>query len=134
MLRIFRSSALFYSGRQEEGIGMLREVLAENKKMDGIRPLLASYLACMGRDEEARKELTEEALALSKADHDMAFWVGSAYASLGEKDLAFKWLERAVKLGNENKPWYENNACLKSLRGDQRFIDLMEKIEGEVSH
>ena len=134
MIRIFRSSALFYSGQQDEAIRMLREVLAENQKMDGIRPLLANYLACMGREEEARKELTEEALALSKADHDMAFWVGAAYASLGEKDLAFKWLERAVKLGNENKPWYENNKCLNSLRSDPRFDDLMEKIKGEISH
>ncbi|HEY0427323.1 MAG TPA: protein kinase [Pyrinomonadaceae bacterium] len=134
MLKIFRSNALFHSGKTEEGIDMLREVLRENPKMDGIRPLLANYLACVGRDEEARKELTEEALALSKADHDMAFWVGSAYASLGEKDLAFKWLERAVKLGNENKPWYENNECLDSLRSDSRFNDLLDKIEGEISH
>ncbi len=134
MLKIFRSSALFYSGKQDEAIALLREVLAENQKMDGIRPLLASYLACLGREEEARAELTDDALALSKADHDMAFWVGSAYASLGEKDLAFKWLGRAVKLGNENKPWYENSKCLSSIRSDPRFAELMEKIEGEITH
>jgi serine/threonine protein kinase/tetratricopeptide (TPR) repeat protein len=133
MLRIFRSNALFHSGETEEGIEMLREVLKENPKMDGIRPLLANYLACVGREDEARKELTEEALALSKADHDMAFWVGSAYSSLNENDLAFKWLERAIKLGNENKPWYEKNECLEPIRSDPRFAKLLERIDGEIS-
>jgi serine/threonine-protein kinase len=134
MLKIFHSQAVFYQGDAAKGIEMLREVLEDNPQMDGIRPLLASFLACAGRDEEARMELTEDALALSKADHDMAYWVGAAYAALGERDLAFKWLERAVKLGNENKPWYENNKCLDSIRTDARFGELLEKIEGEISH
>jgi Flp pilus assembly protein TadD len=134
MLKIFHSQALFYKGEPEEGIEKLREVLENNPQMDGIRPLLASYLACAGHSEEARAELTEDALALSKADHDMAYWVGAAYAALDERDLAFKWLERAVKLGNENKPWYENNKCLDSIRSDPRFADLLQKIEGEISH
>jgi serine/threonine protein kinase/Flp pilus assembly protein TadD len=134
MLKIFHSQALFYQGDTAKGIEMLREVLENNPQMDGIRPLLASYLACAGQSEEARQELTEDALALSKADHDMAYWVGAAYAALGERDLAFKWLERAVKLGNENKPWYENNRCLDSIRSDPRFADLLQKIEGEISH
>ena len=58
----------------------------------------------------------------------MAYWVGAAYARLGEKDLAFKWLERAVKLGNENKPWYQADASLDSLRDDPRFAELLEKM------
>jgi serine/threonine protein kinase/tetratricopeptide (TPR) repeat protein len=134
MLKIFHSQALFYQGDTAKGIEMLREVLENNPQMDGIRPLLAGYLACAGLHDEARAELTEDALALSKADHDMAYWVGAAYAALGEQDLAFKWLERAVKLGNENKPWYENNKCLNSIRQDPRFNDLLQKIEGEISH
>lgn len=134
MLRIFRSAALFYRGDREEGIKMMQGVIAENPKMDGIRPLLAIYLAQSGRDEEARAQLTESSLALSKADHDMAFWVGAAYAALGEKDLAFKWLDRAVKLGNENKPWYVNNEALNSLRDDPRYKDLIDKISADSMH
>ncbi|HMJ08869.1 MAG TPA: hypothetical protein VK468_07680, partial [Pyrinomonadaceae bacterium] len=62
------------------------------------------------------------------ADHDMAYWVASTYALLGEKDLAFKWLNRAVKLGNENRPHYEHDHSLDSLRDDPRFGELMAKI------
>jgi Flp pilus assembly protein TadD len=96
--------------------------------MDGIRPLYAIYLAGSGRAEEARAQLSEDALALSRSDHDMAYWVGSTYALLGDKDLAFKWLNRAVKLGNQNKPHFEHDKSLDSLRDDSRFDDLMAKM------
>ncbi len=72
---------------------------------------------------------TEEARGLAKADHDMAYWMTSASALLGEKDEAFYWLERAIKLGNENRPWFEVDKCLASLRDDPRFDELMKKIE-----
>jgi hypothetical protein len=58
----------------------------------------------------------------------MAYWVASTYAILGEKDLAFKWLNRAVKLGNENKPHYERDHSLDTLRDDPRFAELLSKI------
>ncbi|HSK73691.1 MAG TPA: tetratricopeptide repeat protein, partial [Pyrinomonadaceae bacterium] len=128
MLRIFRSGAYYYSGKKAEAIEMMQEVLTENQEMDGIRPLFAVYLAGSGKPDEARAQLTDEALALSKADHDMAYWVCSAYALLGEKDLALKWLERAIKLGNENQPWFERDHSLDSLRDDPRFIELMDRI------
>ncbi len=128
LVRVFRSALLFYRGEREEAIDIMREVLSENPQMDGIRPLFAIYLAGTGRADEAREQLTEDALAISKADHDMAYWVGAAYARLGEKDLAFKWLERAVRLGNENKPWYENDTSLASLRDDPRWEELMNKM------
>jgi Flp pilus assembly protein TadD len=128
MLRIFHAATLFHRGDREEGIAMLEKVIAENPQMDGIRPLLAAFLAVVGRTEEARAELSPEALALAKSDHDMAYWTGEAYAQLGEKDLAFKWLNRAVKLGNENKTFYQTDLCLEPLRDDPRFAELLEQM------
>lgn len=129
LVRIFRSVALFYGGKETEGIEIIRKVLQDNPQMDGIRPLYAMYLAHEKRFDEARAQLTEEARGLAKADHDMAFWTASAYTQLGDIDEAFKWLERAIKLGNENKPWFESDAILAPLRQDPRFKDLMAKIE-----
>ena len=131
LIRLFRSQALFYRGDVQEAIDLIEGVLSENPQMNGIRPILSFYLGSIGKEEEARAQLTEDTLALSKADHDMAYWVGTAYATLGDKDLAFKWLERAVRLGNENKPWYLNNKCLDSLRDDPRFNELLQKIDAE---
>lgn len=128
MLKIFRSGVYYYRGDKQMAIDLMSKVLQEHPNMDGIRPLYAIYLAGSGRSEEARAQLSEDALALSRSDHDMAYWVGSTYALLGDKDLAFKWLNRAVKLGNQNKPHFEHDKSLDSLRDDSRFDDLMAKM------
>jgi serine/threonine-protein kinase len=128
MLKIFRSGVYYYEGRKEEAIELMGTVLDEHPQMDGVRPLYAMYLAGNGQSEEARAQLTEDAMAISRADHDMAYWVGQTYALLGEKDPAFKWLNRAVKLGNENRPRYETDVTLDSLRDDPRFEELLNKI------
>lgn len=128
MVRIFRSSVLFYSGKKDEAIKLMAEVLENNPQMDGIRPMMAIFLAHTGKKDEARAQLTEEAKSLAKADHDMAYWISSASAQLGEIDQAFYWLERAIKLGNENKPWFESDRMLAPLRQDPRFQELMNKI------
>jgi serine/threonine protein kinase/Tfp pilus assembly protein PilF len=129
LIRIFRSFAFFYLGRVDEAIEIISDVLAKNSKMDGIRPIYAIFLASQGRTEEAYAQITDETKALSKADHDMALWLAQAYALLGEKDVSFKWLEKAIKLGNENRPWFERDKCLASLREDPRFAELMNKID-----
>jgi len=129
MVRIFRSSVLFYSGKEDEAIETIKNVLENNPQMDGIRPLLAIYLAHQGKREEAKAQMNDEARGLAKADHDMAYWMCSASSQLGEIDQAFYWLERAIKLGNENKPWFETDKMLAPLRQDPRFAELMSKIE-----
>ena len=85
----------------------MEEVISENPQMDGVRSLYAMFLANFGRKKNsAREQFTEEAVNLAKADHDMAYWMTTANAQLGEIDKSFYWLERAIKLGNENKPWF----------------------------
>jgi len=129
MLKIFRSGVYYYQGKFDEANDLIASVLKEHPTMDGIRPLAAEFLAGSGRLDEARAMLTDDALALARADHDMAYWVGSTYAMLGDKDLAFKWLNKAIKLGNQNRPYFETDTNLNSIRDDERWKELMEKME-----
>jgi serine/threonine protein kinase/tetratricopeptide (TPR) repeat protein len=131
MLKIFRSGVYYYRGDKEDAIKLMSEVLEQHPNMDGIRPLYAIYLAGAGRADDAKEQLSDDALAIARSDHDMAYWVASTYAILGEKELAFKWLNRAVKLGNENRPHFERDKSLDSLRDDPRFDEIMAKM-GEV--
>ena len=128
MLKIFRSAVYYYRGDHQDAIELMSTVLEEHPEMDGIRPLYAIYLAGAGRRDDAIKQLSDESLALSRADHDMAYWVGSTYSILGEKDLAFKWLNRAIKLGNQNWPHFEHDKSLNPLRDDPRFSDVLAKL------
>ncbi len=129
MLKIFRSGVYYYRGDVDDAIKLMSDVLEENPRMEGIKPLYALYLAGAGRTDEARAQLSPEALEISKADHDMAYWVASTYSVLGEKDLAFKWLNKAIKIGNENKPHFDHDQSLDPLRDDPRFAEAMAKID-----
>lgn len=129
MVRIFRSVVLFHAGEPDEAVEMISNVLENNPQMDGIRPLLATYLASQNKTDEARAQLSDEARNLAKADHDMAYWMCEALSQLGEIDEALKWLGKAIKLGNENKPWFETDQTLAPIRTDPRFQQLMNKIE-----
>ncbi|MBK6751541.1 MAG: protein kinase [Pyrinomonadaceae bacterium] len=129
MLKIFRSGVLYYQGQYDESLKLIAGVLKDNPRMDGIRPLYALFLAGSGHPDEAKAQLTEDALAIARADHDMAYWVGSTYAVLGDRDLAFKWLNKAVRLGNQNKPHFENDINLATIRDDERWPELLEKMK-----
>jgi tetratricopeptide (TPR) repeat protein len=94
-----------------------------------MRPILAILLAEQGKMDEARDQLTERAREMAYADHDMAYWTASAYTLLGDKDEAFEWLERAIRLGNENLGWFMRDRNLDSLRDDERFAELMQRIK-----
>ncbi len=129
LLRTFRATTLFRSGQPEEAARILQEVLVSHPEMDGIRPHLAMALSAMGRHEEALAQLTERVKEIAEADHDVPYWLASAYAMEGMDDEAFEWLERAISLGNENKPWFEVNPIWERLRSDPRFQELMQRID-----
>jgi len=132
-IKFFRAQILFYKGEAEEATRILKKVLAENSHLEGVRPLLAIFLAAQNKPEEARENLSELALKRASADYDLSHWVASAYALLGEKDAAFEWLERAIKLGIEDLNWLENDKTLDSLRDDKRYAKLLEHIVSQHS-
>jgi serine/threonine-protein kinase len=110
-------------------VKIINEVLRRNPRMDGVRPLLAQFLALKGDAEAARAELTEGALRVGGANFDVAYWVASVYCMLGERESALDWLEKAVALGNENRPWFESDPRWEPLREEPRFVELMRRIE-----
>ncbi|HEY0322202.1 MAG TPA: protein kinase [Pyrinomonadaceae bacterium] len=128
LVKTFRARILYYRGEYQIAAELLRDVLKDNPKMNGIRPILAMCLSAMGEHEAARAELNEQVLESAAADHDIAYWTASVYALEKEPEEAFKWLERAIELGNENRKWFETDSNWASLRDDPRFKELMERI------
>ncbi|MEJ7576994.1 MAG: protein kinase [Pyrinomonadaceae bacterium] len=128
LIKTFRAMVLRRMGQPSEAAVILREVLERNPQMDGIRPILAWCLSDIGEHAAARAELTERVKETAAADHDIAYWLASAYALESEPEEAFKWLERAINLGNEDRPWFEVDPAWKELRDDPRFRELMNRI------
>ena len=133
LIKTFRAVLTARRGDADEAIRIINEVFQRHPRMDGIRPLLAQFLILKGDAEAARAEINERVLEAADADHDVAYWLATAYAMLGERDEAFKWLERAITLGNENRPWFEADPNWETLRADARFTELMRSIEDTQS-
>jgi eukaryotic-like serine/threonine-protein kinase len=131
LIKTFRAVVCARRGDTEAAIRCIGEVLERHPRMDGIRPLLAQFLIKQGRTEEARAQLTEHVREAADADHDVAYWLATAYAMLGQREEAFHWLERAITLGNENRPWFESDPHWEPLREDPRFAALMNRISRE---
>ena len=129
LIKTFRAVALQRRGDPSGAADIMRDVLARHPRMDAVRPIYAICLIRAGDTAVARAELTDDVRAAADADHDTAYWLASAHALLGESDEAFRWLGRAIELGNENKPWFESDQNWDELRGDVRFGALMRRID-----
>jgi eukaryotic-like serine/threonine-protein kinase len=128
LIRTFRARALYYHGETVQAAEILEQVLEQHPQLDGIRPIYATFLSALGFSDEARAQLTDEVRETANTDHDVAYWLASAYALEGERDEALKWLRRAVELGNENKPWFLSDKNWESLRTDPGYQTIVNSL------
>ena len=128
LIKTFRARALYYHGEPVKAAEILEQVLEQQPQLDGIRPIYATFLSALGFSEEARAQLTDEVKKTADTDHDVAYWLASAYAMEGERDEALKWLRRAIALGNENKRWFERDKNWDSLREDPEYQEIVGAI------
>jgi serine/threonine protein kinase/tetratricopeptide (TPR) repeat protein len=128
LIRTFRARALYYRGEPVKAAEILEQVLEQHPQLDGIRPIYATFLSALGWHEDARAQITDEVVKTADTDHDVAYWLASAYALEGKRDKALKWLRRAIQLGNENRPWFEHDKNWDSLRSDPEYQGIISGI------
>ncbi|HXI26269.1 MAG TPA: tetratricopeptide repeat protein, partial [Pyrinomonadaceae bacterium] len=129
LIKAFRAQVLFYRGEHVKAAEILEQVLEQQPQLDGIRPIYSGFLSALGFNEEAREQLNDEVKKTADTDHDVSYWLASAYAMEGERDEALRWLRRAIALGNENKPWFERNPAWDSLKDDPEFQQIIGSIK-----
>jgi eukaryotic-like serine/threonine-protein kinase len=129
LLKTFRARLLYYRGEIDEATRILEQVLERHPKMDGIRPLLATCLSAQGKHELANQQLTDRVKVAAAADHDIAYWLASAYLLQGRQVLALTWLQKAIDLGNENYLWFESDPNWSDLHEDPRFKEMMQRVK-----
>jgi tetratricopeptide (TPR) repeat protein len=86
---------------------------------------MAMFLSAQGKHEQALAQLNSDVKRNGEVDGDISYSIASVYALEGLRNDAFEWLERSIRLGNANKPCFENDPNLASIRDDPRFSDLM---------
>lgn len=129
LIRTFRALVLYYRGEVTAATRIVEQVLQQHPHMDGVRPILAMFLSAEGRHPEADEQLTKKVKGAAAADHDVAYWLATAYLLQGRHAEAFRWLETAIDLGNENYPWFESDPNWAEVREDPRFVALMLRIK-----
>jgi TolB-like protein/Tfp pilus assembly protein PilF len=121
-----------YLGLAYEQKGMYQKAIAEFQK--GVQlsgsPLMLALLghayAAAGRTAEAQQVLTE-LRDLQDRRYVSPYTVAAIYTGLGDKDQAFKWLEKAFE---ERDVWLMNlkvDPVFSRLRSDKRFPDLLTR-------
>jgi serine/threonine protein kinase/tetratricopeptide (TPR) repeat protein len=128
LIKTFLAISYFNQGRIDEAQALVGEVLAQHPHFDGLQVLRAWCWSAQGDHEEARALITPRVAETAAADHDISFWLASFYAMEGMRDQAIEWVERAIKLGNENYPLFAHNARLDNLRGEERFKTILEDL------
>ncbi|MDQ5844005.1 MAG: protein kinase [Acidobacteriota bacterium] len=131
LVQTFRALALYYTGQTDAAVEMMQKVVAGHLNMHGIRPFMAMFLSAQGKHEEALAQLTADVIRNAQVDPDIAYSVASVYALENMREEAFKWLERAIALGNANQPCFENDPNWSALRSDPQFQSLMAKVRAE---
>jgi serine/threonine-protein kinase len=127
LVRTFRALALYYTGQTDKAAELMHDVVDEHPNMHGIRPFMAMFLSTQGKHDEALAQLTPAVKRNGEVDADISYSIGSVYALEGLQADAFEWLERSISLGNANRPCFENDPNLVSLRADPRFAELMKR-------
>ena len=113
--------------------GQFAEAIAECEKARGLNddPAVLSFLAIAyarsGKREEAMKTMGQMH-ELAKQRYVPAYGFGNAYAALGDRDQAFKWLERSLQDRGWEITYIRVDPGIDSLRSDPRFNDLVRRV------
>jgi len=126
--------AHFFLGVGYEGSGRTMEAISEYQKsveLEGDQDpaaALAHAYAATGRKEVAKKILREWQHQ-SESRYISPYMIATVYASLGEKDKAFEYLEKAYQERSSDLPYFlRADLRMDSLRSDPRFQDLLRRM------
>jgi serine/threonine-protein kinase len=132
VIKVFRARVRYYLGEVDEATQILEQVLEKHPQMDGIRPILAICLSAQGQHTKANEQLTQKVRQVAEGDYDIAYWLASAYLLQGRQVEALRWLETAIRLGNENYRWFESDPNWTDMHEDPRFVELMTGIKNKT--
>lgn len=124
----------FFFALAYEQKGMLDEAVAEFEKVMKMSPNITFASAGLGHlyavsGEKAKAEnIIAELDQISKTRYVPSYDIAVIHAGLGEKELAFGWLEKAYREHSSWLAYLRVEPRLDPLRSDSRFTDLLRRI------
>ena len=113
----------FETGRYEEAAALFEKAQEVTHSPSAA---LATGYAHMGRTDDARRILSQ-VLDYARNHYLAAGAIASAYTTLGDKDEAFRWLERGYA-EHDGLQFIAFDPIFRPLHSDPRFADLLKRI------
>jgi adenylate cyclase len=117
------------SGQHKEAI----EILEKEIKIFNARPAstiawLASSYYQSGNKVKAGELLKELEDMVEKKTPNVAFSAAAAYASIGEKQKALNFLDKAFELHDVDMIWLKIDPHFKSIQNEVRYEEMLKKV------
>ena len=114
-------------GHDEDALAAIAkaEAFSPNSKMTSLRGYI---LAKQGRRRDAEAVLTTLE-AIGRERYVPPYALALVHAGLGQRDLAFTWLERAYAARDVHLTWLPRDPKWDPFRDDPRFRELLERCD-----
>lgn len=122
----FLAGAYAEKGRYEEALAAAKK--AKELEDNPITLYLIGYIYATSGSRAEAEQVQRELIGISKRKYVPSYNVAGLYATLGEREAAFAWLEKAVNAQEEHLIWLKVDPHLDPLRSDPRFADLLRRV------
>ncbi len=124
--RMRLADALTVSGRYDESLAQLEEVLRVTNRSPSNVSTVAVVYARAGRTEEARAIL-RELLATAQGQYVPPFTISVVYGALGDIETALHWMERSYDEGSNAVAYMTVEPWNDPIRSHPRFESLLRR-------
>jgi len=114
-------------GMFKEAIEQVEEAVKLSHETTVSLATLAQAFAAAGRIADAKKVL-DKLLTRGTEQYVPSYWIALVYTSMGNKDEAMKYLERAFLERSSWLVWANVEPRFDALRSDERFASLLARI------
>ena len=130
MAHVRLAEAYAQNGMGDEAIAEFQKVLSLPGGLNLTVGVIGYAYAVSGKRAEAVKMLGEWEGQIGRAPQRMGYpyWLATVHAALGERDRAFRWLDKAYEQHHAEMLLIKVEPRFNSLRGDARFADLLRRM------
>ncbi len=125
--RLYLGLAYVLKLRFDEGIGEIREAFEQASDNRLVLAGLGWAYGMAGRRTEALRTL-ERIKRRFEQEHPRPYLIAKVYCGMGEKDLAFEWLDRAFAEHDTSLTFVRTDESLAALSDDPRFTGLLRRM------
>jgi serine/threonine-protein kinase len=119
--------SLLLSSDVDEGLSEIERAVEQSDRNPVILSGLGWAYAQSGRRSAAQRVI-QELEAMGKARQIRPYLFAKIYCGLGQDDLAFEWLERALGEHDLSLTFISTDECFETLRFDTRYSRFLAKI------